>query len=132
MPKVLYGVVLIRGASDVFSCEVGFHWLTLVDGGYPTVALLGSYLKEVQTSELVVAERIFIATDSDGPGRQSARLLADVFGHRARIVLPSSNAKDVNELAIRPHGREVFAGLVQQARHETRVVSLNEEDSRLS
>lgn len=129
VPKVLYGVELIRGAREVFVVEGGIDWLTLVDWGYPTVALLGSHLKQDQTSELADAELIFIATDSDGPGRQSARLLAEIFGERARIVPPLPHAKDVNELAMRPRGREIFAELVQKARSETRSVSLKERES---
>jgi DNA primase len=59
---------------------------------------------------------VYIVTDSDEPGRKSARQLAETFGKRARIVPPLPNAKDVNELAMRPRAREVFAELVQQAR----------------
>jgi len=88
----------------------------MVDWGYPTIALLGSHFKQDQTSELAAAERIFIATDSDGPGSTVCALLAEMFGKRARIVPPLPNAKDGNELAMRPHGREIFAELVQRAR----------------
>jgi DNA primase len=119
-PKPLYGGKLIRGASDVYVVEGAFDWLTLVEWGYAAVALLGSHLKQEQIDELAQAERIFIATDSDEPGRKSARQLAELFGKRARIVPPLPRAKDVNELAMRPHGREIFAELVQKARAETR------------
>jgi DNA primase len=115
-PKPLYGAAMIRAASDVFVCEGAMDWLTLIEWGYATVALLGSHLKQDQIREFAVAERIFIATDSDGPGRKSAHQLAETFGKRARVVPPLPNAKDVNELAMRPHAREIFAELVQQAR----------------
>lgn len=119
-PKPLYGAALIRGASDVFVCEGVMDWLTLIEWGYATVALLGSHLKQDQISELDDAERIFIATDSDEPGRKSARQLAETFGKRARIVPPLPNVKDVNELAMKQNGQEVFARLVEQARSGTR------------
>jgi DNA primase len=119
-PKPLYGVELIRGASEVVVCEGVADWLTLVDWGYAAVALLGSHLKPDQTSEFADAERIFIATDSDGPGWKAARQLAETFGERARIVPPLPNAKDVNELARRRHGHAIFADLVQEARAGTR------------
>jgi DNA primase len=114
-PKPLYGSELIRGASEVCLVEGAFDWLTLVEWGYPTVALLGSHLKHELVSELADAQRVFIVTDSDEPGRKSARQLAETFGKRARIVPPLPNAKDVNELAMRPRAREIFAELVQQA-----------------
>ncbi|MBI5033672.1 MAG: toprim domain-containing protein [Chloroflexi bacterium] len=113
-PKPLYGAELIRGATDVFLVEGAIDWLTLVEWGYPTVALLGSHLKHEQISEIADAERIFITTDSDEPGRKSARQLAELLGKRARIVPPLPNAKDVNELAMRPRASEIFADLVRQ------------------
>jgi DNA primase len=67
-------------------------------------------------SELANAQRILIVTDSDEPGRKSARLLAETFGKRARIVPPLPNAKDINELAMRQNGQAVFARLVEQSR----------------
>jgi DNA primase len=118
-PKPLYGSELIRGASDVFVCEGPMDWLTLVEWGYPAVALLGSHLKHELVSELASAERIFIVTDSDEPGRKSAFQLADMFGNRARIMPPLPNAKDVNELAMRPRGGEIFAKLVQGTKSDS-------------
>jgi len=114
-PKPLYGVELIRGAAEVFIVEGAFDWLTLMEWGYPTVALLGSHLKHDQISEIADAERIFIVTDSDEPGRKSARQLAEILGKRARIVPPLPNAKDINELAMRQHGQAIFAELVQRS-----------------
>jgi len=114
-PKPLYGVELIRSAAEVFIVEGAFDWLTLSEWGYPTVALLGSHLKHDQISEIADAERIFIVTDSDEPGRKSARQLAEILGKRARIVPPLPNAKDVNELAMRQQGQAIFAELVQRS-----------------
>jgi DNA primase len=115
-PKPLYGGELIRGASDVFVVEGAFDWLTLVEWGYLAVALLGSHLKQELVSELANAQRIFIVTDSDEPGRKCAHQLAATIGKRARIVLPLLNVKDVNELAMKQNGQVVFAHLVEQVR----------------
>ena len=115
-PKPLYGLERVRGSAEVFLCEGPLDWLTLVQWGYPAIALLGSHLKQDQASEIADAERILIVTDSDEPGRKSARQLAETFGKRARIVPPLPNAKDVNELAMRQRGQAVFADLVQQCR----------------
>lgn len=119
-PKPLYGAELIRGATDVFLVEGAIDWLTLVEWGYPTVALLGSHFKHEHVSEIADAEHIFIATDSDEPGRKSAQQLAELLGKRAQIVPPLPNAKDVNELAMKQNGRAVFARLVEQSRLGTR------------
>jgi DNA primase len=113
-PKPLYGLETIKRAKDVFVCEGPMDFLTLVKWGYPSVALLGSHLKQDQISEIADAERIFIVTDSDEPGRRSARQLAGIFGKRARIVPALPNAKDINELAMRPHAEAIFAELVQR------------------
>ncbi|CAG0981477.1 DNA primase [Anaerolineae bacterium] len=112
-PKPLYGGELIRGAEEVFVAEGPLDWLTLVEWGYSAVALLGSHLKPELVGELATAKRIFIVTDSDEPGRKSARQLAETFGKRARIVPPLPNAKDVNELAMRQQGKTIFDELVQ-------------------
>ena len=115
-PKPLYGLERVRRSAEVFLCEGPLDWLTLVQWGYPAIALLGSHLKQDQASEIADAERIFIVTDSDEPGRRSARRLAEMFGKRARIVPPLPNAKDVNELAMHSRAHETFSELVQQAR----------------
>ncbi len=119
-PKPLYGLELVRGSTDVFICEGPLDWLTLVQWGYPTVAILGSHLKQELVNELANAKTIYIVTDSDEPGRRSAKRLAETFGNRARIVPPLPKAKDVNELAMKQNGQEVFARLVEQARSGTR------------
>ena len=115
-PKPLYGGELVRSAQEIFLVEGPMDWLTLVGWGYPSVALLGSHLKQELVSELAHAQRIYLVTDSDEPGRKSARQLAETFGQRARIVPSLPNAKDVNELAMRPGARDIFAELVQRCR----------------
>jgi DNA primase len=115
-PKPLYGLETIQHAKDVFVCEGPIDWLTLVGWGYPAIALLGSHLKQDQISEIADAERIFIVTDSDEPGRKCAHQLAETFGKRARILPPLPNVKDVNELAMKQNGPGVFARLVEQVR----------------
>lgn len=118
--KPIYGLEQIRGAKEVFIVEGVCDLLTLVEWGYATIALLGSHLKREHLDTLADAERIFIATDSDEPGRKSAQHLAELLGSRARIVLPLPKVKDVNELARHPKGRLIFADLVAQVRGGTR------------
>ncbi len=115
VPKPLYGLEGAQKHREVFIAEGAFDMLTLLQWGYPAVALLGSHLKREWAEELASAERIYIVTDSDEPGRASAQILAETFGRRAVIVAPIPSAKDVNELAAQPGGREIFGHLVELA-----------------
>lgn len=115
--KPLYGLEGATGSHEVFIVEGCFDMLTLVQWGYPAVALLGSHLKAEWEQELAFAERIFVVTDSDEAGRTSAKIIAETFGTRSIVVPALPNSKDVNELALQPKGREHFAQLVSQARH---------------
>ncbi|MCL5952152.1 MAG: CHC2 zinc finger domain-containing protein [Chloroflexi bacterium] len=115
--KPLYGLEGVIRLREVFIVEGCFDMLTLVQWGYPAVALLGSHLKAEWEQALAFAARIFVVTDSDEAGRVSAKTIAETFGARSIIVPPLPNAKDVNELALQPKGREHFAQLVSQARH---------------
>ncbi|MCL4488360.1 MAG: CHC2 zinc finger domain-containing protein [Chloroflexi bacterium] len=114
--KPLYGLEGVMGSHEVFIVEGCFDMLTLIQWGYPAVALLGSHLKADWEQELAFAERIFVVTDSDEAGRTSAKSIAETFGARSIVVPPLPNAKDVNELALHPNGGEQFAQLVSQAR----------------
>jgi DNA primase len=115
-PKPLYGLESSQGTREILICEGAFDFLTLIQWGYPAVALLGSHLKREWFSQLAFAERLFIVTDSDEAGRTAARELVKLFGERAITVLPLPQAKDVNELAMRPDGQQVFARLMAAAR----------------
>ncbi len=115
-PKPLYGLEWACGSREVYIVEGAFDMLTLIQWGYAAVALIGSHLKAEWMEELEFADRVYIVTDSDAPGRASAQRLASTFGERAIIVPPLANAKDVNELAMQPDGRKVFANLVAAAR----------------
>lgn len=115
-PKPRYGLETIRGAREVFLVEGPFDMLTLVQWGYPTLAWMGSHVKDELIDELSGAERIYIVTHPDEAGQRVSRQLVETLGKRARIVPPLPNAKDVNELAGRPRASEIFAALVQRAR----------------
>ena len=68
VPKPLWGAELARDADEVFVCEGVFDMLTLDKWGYVAVATLG-HPKREHVEELARAERIYIATDADGAGR---------------------------------------------------------------
>ncbi len=115
--KPLYGLEGAMESREVFIVEGCFDMLTLVQWGYPAVALLGSHLKAEWEQELAFAKRIFVVTDSDEAGRTSAKTIAETFGTRSIVVPPLPNTKDVNEFASHPNGKEEFAQLVSQALH---------------
>ena len=116
VPKPLYGLEGAQKHREVFIAEGAFDMLTLLQWGYPAVALLGSHLKREWVEELAFAEHLYIVTDSDEPGRASAQILAETFDQRAVIVAPIPSAKDVNELAAQPSGRERFGHLLERTR----------------
>lgn len=116
--KPMYGLEKAQGSEEVFIVEGIFDLLTLVQWGYPAVALLGSHMKEDWKEALAFAKRVYIVTDSDEAGRAAARRLAETFRERAIIVPPLPEAKDVNELAMQPGGRVVFKELLTRTTAE--------------
>ena len=119
VPKPLYGLEGVYKRKEVFIAEGAFDMLTLLQWGYPAVALLGSHLKKEWADDLAFAKRIYVVTDSDAPGRASAQVLSRMFCQRAVILGPLSNAKDVNELAGEPNGERLFGDLVEEAKAMT-------------
>ncbi len=114
-PKPLYGAETIKDARDVFVVEGPTDWLTLIQWSYSAIALMGSHVKDELVDQLAGAERIYVVTHFDKAGLRVARQLCETFGSRAHLVPPMPNAKDVNELAVRPNGRDMFRRLVHTA-----------------
>ncbi len=117
-PKPVYGLTLAQGADEVFVAEGPTDWLTLLNWGYVAIALMGSHVKEELGEQLADAKRIYVVTHHDAAGERVAHQLCETFGNRARVIPPLANAKDVNELARHPRGRETFASLVQHAKYK--------------
>ncbi len=118
-PKPLYGIESAQKSQEVFIVEGGFDLLTLVQWGYPAVALLGSHVKAEWKEGLAFAEKIFVLTDSDEAGRAAASQIAQLFGERAILVPPLPCAKDVNELAMQPDGQSIFRELLARTNGES-------------
>lgn len=112
--KPLLGWDTARDSPEVFVVEGVFDWLTLLSWGYPTVALVGTYVRPTVLNALSRFERVFLVLDNDQPGREAARDVAQALGKQATVVrLPE--VKDVAELAIVPEGRHVFSHAVGQS-----------------
>jgi len=114
-PKPIYGLQLIQGRHEVFVTEGPFDWMTLVSWGYPACALLGHKVKREHERYFDYATRIYLCLDNDEAGRKATRELVRLWGERARPVPHVKGVKDVNELAQRPNGRQLFVRLVRLA-----------------
>ena len=93
-----------------------FDWVTLMQWGYPAVAMLGTGGVERTAENLRGCKTIFLAFDNDEGGRVAARDLEKLLGLRAtRIHLPL-RAGDIGDMAAWPDGATQFqAALVQAA-----------------
>jgi len=114
-PKPIYGLEYIQGRHEVFVTEGPFDWMTLTGWGYPACALLGHSVKKDQERHFESATRIYLCLDNDQAGKKGTRELCRLWGKRARPVPHLKGVKDINELAQRPDGRELFARLVRLA-----------------
>ena len=92
-----------------------FDWLVLAQWGLPACAALGTQGLERIAHALRGCPRIFIAFDSDEPGREAASRLAGLLGSRAATLTLPGGVSDVAELAATSHGRAVFEHLLLQA-----------------
>jgi len=114
MPKPILGYERVRGRPRVFVTEGAFDYLTGVSWGLSICALLGTHVRAERLAFLQRARRVFIAFDSDEPGREAASDLARRLGARARFVELPDGVKDLNDLGRRPDGRATFFRLITE------------------
>jgi DNA primase len=108
--KPLLGWETALGSPMVILVEGVFDWLTLVQWGFPALALVGTRVRpEVLRALGARFERVYLALDADDAGQQAAAAIATALGSRAVTVRLPHGIKDVAELAPRPDGRAVFA-----------------------
>jgi DNA primase catalytic core len=108
--KPLLGWEMALGSPMVILVEGVFDWLTLVQWGFPALALVGTCVRpEALRAVGARFERVYLALDADDAGREAAFTLAGALGPRAATVRLPDGVKDVAELAPRPDGRAVFA-----------------------
>ena len=119
-PKPIYGADLVKGSREVFITEGPFDWITLVGWGYTACCLGGTWLKPEDRSLFDEARRIYLCLDIDEAGQRLTRELMELWGARVRPIPHLKGVKDVNELAQRPDGRDLFARLVKLADQRAR------------
>ena len=116
-PKPVLGLRRLDCQSPwIVVAEGLFDWLVLTAWGLPACAALGTQGMDKLASSLHGRPRVFLAFDTDEPGRTAADELAGLLGaHRAAIVILPEGTCDVAELGTRPDGRAVFLKQLQRA-----------------
>jgi len=93
-----------------------FDWLVLAAWDMPACAALGTQGMEKLADALRGQPRVFLAFDSDGPGRAAAAQLVELLGpQRTAVVELPQGISDVADLGRRPQGRASFLTQLQQA-----------------
>ncbi|MFQ5808197.1 MAG: CHC2 zinc finger domain-containing protein [Armatimonadota bacterium] len=121
LPTPLLGLSLARG-DEVVVTEGPFDWLTAIQWGLPTVALLGTHVARSAAQTLSRFRRVYLALDADEAGRRAAARLLSALGPRAIAVELPPGVHDLNDLGRSPAGREAFQRCLELAirRKETR------------
>jgi len=116
-PKPLYGQERVQDRSEVFIVEGPIDYLLLWQWGYPTVATLGSRIKQKHVEFLQGFSRVYLVPHRDDAGRQMWLECKAAFGDRLRTVLVPEEMKDVGDLAEKLESpARIFARLVNEAR----------------
>jgi DNA primase len=112
--KPLLGWEMAPGSPTLILVEGVFDWLTLVQWGFPSLALVGTRVRPDALRALGARfERVYLALDADDAGGEAAAALARALGPRATMVRLPDGVKDVAELAPRPDGRALFAAALR-------------------
>jgi DNA primase len=126
LPTPLLGLGLVRG-DEVVVTEGPFDWLTAVQWGLPTVALLGTHVSRSTERALARFRRVYLALDADEAGHRATAALMSALEPRAIAVELPSGVHDLNDLGRRdrrgsPVGAEAFQRCLEHANHrkETR------------
>jgi DNA primase len=114
--KPLFGWEAAARSATAVLVEGVFDWLTLVQWGFPALALVGTRARpDVLRALDTRFRRLYLALDADEAGQEAAAAIEEALGPQAvRVRLPAG-VKDVAELASRPNGRASFAGALRQA-----------------
>jgi DNA primase len=103
------------GRKEAILCEGVFDYLTAVSWGLPAFSPCGTHIPAERLGFLARAERVFGVFDGDAAGDEAAARFGAQLGDRWRpLRLP--DGIDLNELGLRPHGRDWFYRLLSAAR----------------
>jgi DNA primase len=116
LPTPLLGLGLVRG-DEVVVTEGPLDWLTAIQWGLPTVALLGTHISRFTVQSLAPFRRVYLALDADEAGRRAADGLTAALGQRAIVVELPPGVHDLNDLGRSPAGREAFQRCLEDGTH---------------
>jgi DNA primase len=107
------------GRKEAILCEGVFDYLTAVSWGLPAFSPCGTHIPGDRLGFLARAERVFGVFDGDAAGDEAAARFGAELGSRWRpLRLPDGT--DLNDLGLRPHGRDWFFRLLSAARSSAR------------
>ncbi|MCZ7576295.1 MAG: CHC2 zinc finger domain-containing protein [Dehalococcoidia bacterium] len=119
IPKPILGLASAQGASIVIT-EGPFDWLTAVGWGFASVGLLGTRVSSASAELLKRFEEVYLVFDNDETGRRATDEWCERLGERAIPVPLPPDVADLNSLACRTSGRQVFTRCVLDAARAAR------------
>jgi len=119
LPKPLLGLASAKGEAVVVT-EGPFDWLTAVEWGFWSVALLGTRVPANVAQSLERFEDVYLVLDPDPAGQEATKELYERLGDRAIPVALPPGVSDLNGLGRRPDGRSILTRCVLQAGREAR------------
>ena len=123
-PKPVLGLARLGHAPPwVVLTEGVFDWLALISWGIPACAALGTQGLERVAESLRTIPKVFIALDSDDPGRTATARLSSLLGRRAAVVALPPGPGDVADLATSPAGRTLFLRSIHEAARRARLAA---------
>lgn len=119
LPKPLLGLASAKGEAVVVT-EGPFDWLTAVEWGFWSVALLGTRVPGRAAQLLERFDEVYLVLDPDEAGREATGELCERLGGRALPVVLPAGVTDLNSLGCQPDGRSTFTRCILEAGRDAR------------
>jgi len=116
--KPILGLDRVKGDAVVL-VEGPFDWLTAVDWGFDTAALLGTRVSARVLRQLDRFAQVYLALDNDDAGQAAMQDLTEVLGQRSIPVHLPTGVSDVSALA-QEGGRPAFISCILRAASDAR------------
>lgn len=123
LPKPLLGLASAKGEAVVVT-EGPFDWLTAMDWGFWSVALLGTHIPGKVAQSLERFEEVYLVLDPDEAGEEATADLRQRLGDRAIAVALPPGVADLNSLGCRRDGRSAFTRCILDAGREAHAARL--------
>jgi DNA primase len=123
--RPVLGQERVLGHREAFVIEGVFGWLTGVAWGLPACCTCGTHLPNERLAFLLRADRVWGLLDPDRAGSGAAERLGTYLGDRwrplwlpdpARRAAGGDGLLEIDDLALRPGGREQLEALLAAAR----------------